>query len=165
VPGGSESCAGHIVMASPRSSPRARFQPVDIREYYRQSQSPEFNRRAHNNDRDNQHRKHLIWTSKATLATGTFTPIIPTFAGRIVGVRVNVSTAPSAAAAAFDVLKDGVSIFSSGTVDVPAGALYGYRKVADAKIYIIPDIKIQCKITTVSSAGGPAVIDIEYIPG
>lgn len=152
-------------MAQPRD-PRSRFHPVSILEYHRGGRSASsFNDRAHVRDRHGQHIHHLLYTSKATLDLVTGTPFYPTTGGRIVGFRLSVKTAPVTTALQVNVLLDGTTIFDGDFVEVAAGSTFGYRKAPNDKIYFYPDKKLEVDVQTISSAGGPLVLDIEFIPG
>ena len=107
----------------------------------------------------------LVWTSQATLTTDAMTPFYPMFNGRIVGIRLNVAGAPSGAALTSDFLLDGVTAFpSSNKPTIPAGQLFGYRSFVTDRASFQYSTKMQFQITTISSATGPMVAAIEYLP-
>lgn len=109
--------------------------------------------------------KTVLYTTKATLDTVAGSPIYVLRGKRVVRAKVSVSGAPSGADLAADILVGGNSIFSTldsklsvinGNTDGEVMYLMGGRSIAE-------DDKVQCKITTVSSATGPAVFEIEYL--
>lgn len=107
--------------------------------------------------------RHLIYTSAATLTTDAGTPFYPMRGGRVTAVRLGVAGAPSGSALVCDVLLDGDSMFpTSSKPEIAAGSLFGYKAVTD-KTSFSPDSKLQVDITTISSATGPMVVEIEYV--
>lgn len=123
--------------------------------------APEFNREAHFQDREP---KTLFWTSTATLVTTAGTNIYVLRGRRIVRVRVSVAGAPNGAALAADLLIDGQSAFSAidSKLQVRDGQTMGDVAYLMGGRTVPPDGRVQCQVTTVSSATGPAVFEIEY---
>jgi hypothetical protein len=146
---------------------RSRLLTRDRRELLRRSPrlglaDPTVSRAAHR-------RRHtyasLVYSSKATLDTNAGTPFYPMQAGRLVGVRLQCATAPSGADLTCDILFDGSSIYhTSSKPTIPDGALFGYVSHHQDRISFQADTKIQVQITTISSAGGPLVVELLYEP-
>lgn len=111
----------------------------------------------------------LTWTSKGTLAAGaSVARKIPVGRGGQVGrITANVDTGnePSGGALEIDVLFDGSSAFSSGYLTIRDGESVSDPKTADAHIYFTEGMLMTIEIVTVSSAVGPLVVQVEYLPG
>jgi hypothetical protein len=144
---------------------RSRFDPPDIREFYRLGRSPGWNEQAHVDDREGQHTKSLIYTSAATLVLTAGTPFWPTLGGRIVGWRAGVAGAPSTGTFQADVLLDAVSVLDGGYVEIASGSSYGYRRAPSDKLYIYPDSKWQVQVVAIQGATGPLTLEFVYLPG
>ncbi len=109
--------------------------------------------------------KILMWTSKASLSTAAGTPLFVLRGKRITRVRISVAGAPSGDTLIGDILVDGQSAFSSldSKPRILAGDLQGRTAYMMGGRSIPFDGKTQCQITTVASATGPAVFEIEYL--
>ena len=104
----------------------------------------------------------LIYTSLADLTV--VTPFYPMFNGRVVGIRINVSGAPTSTFTA-DLLFDGNSIFpSSAKPTIASGVLFGYRSFVPDRASFQYDTKMLPEIEAAGGATGPMVMAIEYLP-
>lgn len=122
----------------------------------------EFNREAHDGEHDV---RVLLYTTEATLVTTAGVPLYPLRGKTMLRARVSVTTAPSGAALAADILIDGNTAFSSidSKLQVRDGEEIGDPAYFMGGRTVDAAAMVQCKIDTISSAAGPAVFEIEYI--
>ncbi len=106
----------------------------------------------------------LIYTTKLTLDTVAGTPRQPFRGGRIVGIWCKVVTAPTSTLTC-DVLLNGQSIFQlMPKPTIPSGSTKSNRAIPDRTFFVRDDV-MKIQLTATGSAGGPMVVEIEYLPG
>lgn len=111
----------------------------------------------------------LRWTSKASISVeeGSQIRVPRGYGGQIGRVTANVTAGnePSGGSLEIDMLIEGSSVFESGYLTVRDGQAVSDTKLVDGRIYFSEDNLVSFEFITISSAAGPVVIQIEFLPG
>jgi len=106
--------------------------------------------------------KHIVWTSKATLAVESSTPLYYPRGGSIVNISAGLTTAGTTTTS-LDLKLDGQTV-TDATIDFASGDVQAKHRII-ARPNFDETTKFQFAITAVGTgAGGPLTVVIEYLP-
>jgi hypothetical protein len=146
--------------------PRSTQLPIPTMKAYmdnamKQGQDDMFNRRAH----DQMHGPTtLIYQTATALTTDVGPPLRLPRGGVVTRISCKLAGAPSGSAFQVNVLIDGITVFPSGEyLEVAVGDTVSKFKIVERPNFN-EDSVFTVDIQTISSATGPMVMTIEYLP-